>query len=481
MSEEPYIIVGPQTARKIATRSRRWLVYGVPAAGVLVLAGLLAAVLWPRGGGATVLVKRGDLVHAIVGNGRVECESTVEITPSLSAPIAKIHVQEGDSVEVGQVLVTLEHAPLLAQREEAARAVAAAQAKRDEILRGTRVEDLERAAAQVREAEGERKRAEAKLAEVLRGPRSEDLEEAKAQLSIAKEEADRWAREWDRFRELKDQYSESERDEVRRRHETAQAAYRQAKARHDRVRNGATEEEKAQARAAVAIAQARLDQAKANHARLVRGPTEEERRLAEAELERARATFARLEAEVAQLTLTSPIRGVVLRRSREPREMAAPTMSPSILTLGETSKRVVRLEVEEGDIYKLREGQKARITSDAYPGRAWAGTLTKIPPVLGKKSLVTESPREKSDVKVLEVRITPDEPLELPVSLPVEVRIRETVRQNVLLLPARAVDVEGRVRLANGQLRAIKTGARDDGFVEILGGLAEGEKVRLPE
>lgn len=479
--EEPYIILGDKTARRLAKPSRRWLRYGLPGAGIVVLVVLLLIVLWPRGGGPIVVVKRGDLIHSLVGNGRVECDVTVEVVPRLTAPIGQVHVREGDTVEVGQLLVTLEDASLLAQRDEAARGVEAAKAKRDDVVRGTRREDLERAAAQVREAEEELKRAEARLAEVLRGARPEDLEEAEGQYATAKAEADRWEREWNRVKELKDESSESERDEIRRRHEAAQGQLRQAKARRDRVKNGATEEEKDQARAAAAAAKARVDQAKAAHARLEKGPTDEERRLAEAEYERARATLARLESEVANLKLVSSVRGVVLRRYREPREMASPHMSPPILVVGDTTGRIIRLEVEEADVYKVRSGQTARITSDAYPSRSWTGQVTRIAPVLGQKNLLTQNPKEKTDVKILEVRITPDAPLDLPVNLPVEVRIRETVRTNVLVVPARAVDAEGRVLLKNGEIRKVTIGQRDDGFVEILDGLKEGDKVRLPD
>lgn len=482
MKDEPYIVVGPNTARMIATGRRRWLVYYVlPGAGILLLAGLLAALFWPRSGGPVAVVKRGDIVHSLVGNGRVESESTVEILPRLVAPIAEVHVKEGDPVEVGQILVTLEDAPLKAQRDEAARAVEAVKAKRDDVLRGTRPEELDRAAAQVREAEGELARAEAKLAEVVRGPRPEDVEEAEGQLAAAKADADRWSKEWERISKLPDQYSESERDEAKRRHEAAQAAYRQAKARRDRTVNGATEEERAQARAGVAAAKARVDQATANRARLEKGATDEERRLAEAELKRAEATLARLESEVAQLKLVSPIRGIVLRRYHEPKEMASPQMAMPILVLGETTARIVRLEVEEGDLYKLRLGQSARMTCDAYPGRLWTGKVARIAPVLGKKTIMTENPKEKADVKILEVRIVPDGDFELPVNLPVEVRIRETVRQGVLVVAARAVDADGNVRLPDRSLRKIRTGARDDGFVEVLEGLSEGDKVRMPQ
>ncbi len=482
MSQEPYIVVGPTTARRIRAGRRVWP-YLVSIGGIVLLGALIALLLWPRKGWMLVPVKRGDIVHSFVAQGRVETDATIDIVPKVPARIEAVHVKEGDAIEPGQLLVTLEDGPLRAARDEAARALDAAVARRDEIQRGTRQEDLDRAAAQVSEAEYERALAEAKRAELERGARPEEKKEAEALLLKAKADADFWTGEWGRIRVLAENGTASprERDETKRNYESAQAALLQAQAGRDRVVNGATEEEKAQARAQVESAKARVDQAKASQARLKKGATDEERRVAEAEVKRAEATVTRVDSELAQLKLVSPIRGVVVRRNKEPAEMAYPQMPKPILIVAETQGRIVRIEVSESDIYKVREGQVAWITADAYPGRRWAGKVTRKADVMGRKTLVTEDPKEKADVKILEVRITPDAPLDLPLNLPVEAKIVETIRQNVLVLSARAVDGSGNVRLADGKIASPQTGARDDAFVEILSGLSEGDKVRLPQ
>ena len=156
-------------------------------------------------------------------------------------------------------------------------------------------------------------------------------------------------------------------------------------------------------------------------------------------------------------------------------------MGSPILVLGETKHRIIRMEVLEGDVYKVHLGQTARITSEAYPGRVWLGKVTRVAPVMGKKILSTESPKEKTDVKILEVHITPDEPLDLPINLPIEAKIHETIRQGVLVVPARALDSNHYVRLSNGKAHPIQIGARDDAYVEVVAGLSEGDKVLLPK
>jgi len=481
MSDEPYIIVGPHTARRMRAVRRRWP-YLVGAGALLAAAVTAAILLWPRGSGALVAVKRGDIVHSLVAQGRVESETTIDLVPRVTARIAEVHVQEGDSVKRDQLLVTLDDPTARAQREEAARSVDAAQARRDEVERGARPEDLDRAAAQVMEAEQDWKRADAKRAELERGARPEEKEEAEATLLKAKAEANYAASMWESIRGLGlGTVSDRQRDEAKRNHEVAQALLRQAQAHRDRVVHGATEEEITQARALAEGAKARSDQARATLERLRNGATEEERRVAEAELKRAKAVLDRIDADLAQLKLTSPLDGIVVRRYRWPGEMAFPQMPKPILVLAESRGRKIRIEVAESDVFKIREGQSAFITSDGYPGRRWTGTVTQRASVMGKKHLLTENPKEKVDVKVLEAWITPDEPLDLPLNLPVEAKIAETLRQNVLILPARAVDSSGSVRLKDGQTRTVQIGVRDDAFVEILSGLSEGEKVRVAE
>ena len=80
---------------------------------------------------------------------------------------------------------------------------------------------------------------------------------------------------------------------------------------------------------------------------------------------------------------------------------------------------------------------------------------------------------------VLEIQITLQGGPALPLNLPVEASIRRVVRKNVLLLPHRAVDAAGRVHLLDGRSTAVVLGARDDAQVEILSGLAEGDRVAL--
>jgi len=462
MSPEPIIIVGARTLRRITGAGRRRAL-GVAAALAVALLALVAILAYPTHGGPTVAAKRGDIVHSLVAIGRVEADRTFEIVPKIAARIREVHAQEGDRVEAGGLLVSLEDGSIRAQHDEASRARDAAKARFDEVARGARPEDVDRAKARVEEAEQA-------LKAVERGARPEEREEAEAALAMAQADGDHAAREHDRMRGLleKGAVSQKECDDAKRRHDVALASLRKAKARRDLVAGGPTDEERAQAKARVA-------QEKAALARLA--TTDEERRTAEAELARAEAVVARLAFELSQTKLASPAAGIVARRYKEPSELAFPEMPQPILVVAASDDRIVRVEVHESDVYKLRVGQAAAITSDAFPGRRWSGKVTRVAPVMGKKRLSSESPKEKADVKVLEARIELDEKPDLPLNLPCEARIAETVRQGVIVLPARAVAGD-QVRMADGSTRRLRLGARDDAFVEVVSGLAEGERVR---
>lgn len=483
MSEDPYVIVGTNTARRLVKPSkRRWVL--LAGGGTLILVAViigLASVLTSTGL-PTVPVQKGDIVWTFMASGRVETEMTVEIIPKISAPIESIHVNEGDSVRKGQLLVTLRDNTLGARYQEAIRSREAAQARWDEIKRGTRQEFINEAAAQLKETQAEVRRRQAIRDETHRGARPEEKEQAEAKLSQTKAELQYAQEEWNRILKLrKDQVAtQREIDEARRQLDTAKAKVLEATANRDRVIHGATREEKAQTNAAVAVAEAKVEQAEANLARLRKGATEEEKKVAEAEFKKTEATIERLKIQISELQIHAPIPGLVLRRYKDPGELTFPQMQDPILVIAEKGEKKFRIEIQEQDIYKIQENQEIEVTSDSYPGKVWKTTVTRIAPVLGKKRLSSESPKQKYDVKVLEIWLTPENSIDLPINLPVEARMHKVIKENVLILPARAVDPTGHVYFNRNERRKVETGERDDAFIEIRSGLKEGDAVWIP-
>ena len=159
MSDDPYIIVGTNTSRRLVKPSnRRWL---LPVCGGAILLGVIIVIvasLLTSPSLPTIPVQKGDIVWSYIASGRVETESTIEIVPKVSALIESIHVKEGDSVQKGVVLVQLRDETLAARYQEAIRSREAAQARWDDVKIGTRQELIDHGAAQLKEAQAEVRR-----------------------------------------------------------------------------------------------------------------------------------------------------------------------------------------------------------------------------------------------------------------------------------------------------------------------------------
>lgn len=207
-----------------------------------------------------------------------------------------------------------------------------------------RLDDTE-LAAEVRRAEAALATAEAQLRDLLAGPRQQEIEQARAALRNASVTREWTERELRRARELfgKDLVAAQEVDRARQAYEVAVA-------------------NEVAARERLALVEA--------------GPRPHEVEAARARVAEARATLALAQARLAETRLLSPITGLVLRKNVEMGETVNPGVS--VLTLMDPQDLWLRAYVPEVDIGRVKIGQEARITVDAYPGRAFAGTVSEI-------------------------------------------------------------------------------------------------------
>lgn len=130
------------------------------------------------------------------------------------------------------------------------------------------------------------------------------------------------------------------------------------------------------ARAAAGSAAGRRDAAR-QALRLLREGTRPERvQAARAEVSNARAALAAAESTASDLVLTAPATGVVLGRYVEPGEVLAP--GETALTVGETARPWVRIYVDQRALPRIRVGDPATATLDAYPARPFPGRVVAI-------------------------------------------------------------------------------------------------------
>ncbi len=125
---------------------------------------------------------------------------------------------------------------------------------------------------------------------------------------------------------------------------------------------------KVPSRAEMETAEAALARAEANLASSKAGVTQ------------ARATLSSDETNLYKASIRSPINGVVLARKVEPGQtVAASLQAPVLFTLAEDlSKMELQVNVDEADVGQVKAGQKATFNVDAYPGRKYPATISRV-------------------------------------------------------------------------------------------------------
>jgi len=93
-------------------------------------------------------------------------------------------------------------------------------------------------------------------------------------------------------------------------------------------------------------------------------------------VDQASSGLGSLDTQIANYTLYSPLDGIVLSKNGEVGETALPGMS--LLTLGDLSRVWMKVYVTEPDLGRVKLGQKARVTTDAFPDRPHWGQVSWI-------------------------------------------------------------------------------------------------------
>ncbi len=332
-------------------------------------AGLAALVVV---GGATgfVLRGRGETVSAapptaskalndglIAAPGRVEAISEeVRVSSELSGRLKSVNVEEGDRVKRGQVLAELENADYRAR---------------------------------VASAEAELSQREAELRRIVNGSRSEERGEAEAAKQAGKAVLENAKSEAERRRGLaaRGVISRDEADRYERAYRVAQAEYEQASQHF-----------------ALVDAQAR----------------EEDRSRAEANVSEARARLSEAQAIFEKSFIRAPMDGVILRKLRHTGESVSTQFDSPVITMADDSVLRVRLDVDETDVAKLKVGQQAYVTAEAYGDRKFGGRVVRVGRILGKKNVRTDEPTEHVDTKILETLVELNAGERLPLGLRVD-------------------------------------------------------------
>ncbi len=185
--------------------------------------------------------------------------------------------------------------------------------------------------------------------------------------------------------------------------------------------------------------------------------------------------------------LRATLSGTVIQRGIESGEMVTPGVQATVegkalLTVADLSTLIVKIDLNQIDVAKVKLGQKVTVTLDALPGKTYQATVTKVAPaaLLPKGKEVEVFPVEAT-------LATADEQVKPGMSA--DVRIHIDIKPRALALPIEAVVKDSgrwmvtRVTRPKGKPQLdkieVKVGVRNDRDIELLSGIEEGAEVLI--
>ena len=103
-------------------------------------------------------------------------------------------------------------------------------------------------------------------------------------------------------------------------------------------------------------------------------------RSAQANVAQREAALAQARVDLARTRITSPVNGIVIKRAIEKGQtVAASLQSPELFIIAQNLRDMqVEASIDEADVGRIRTGQKASFTVDAYPGQTFEGQIAQV-------------------------------------------------------------------------------------------------------
>ena len=214
----------------------------------------------------------------------------------------------------------------------------------DSIKRGQPIAKLETGdlELEVANAKAQLLASQAVFAQLVNGSRPQDVSAARAAMRSAEADRNNAAAEYQRTQQLFAQNAISAQDRDR-------------------------------SRTAYETAAARADQAAQQLSLVMEGPRQEEIALAAARLEQAKQALNLAQTRLAYAQVASPIDGVVLSKNIESGEYVS--SGTPVVTVGVLDEVWLKAYIAEGDLGRVKLGQKVAVTTDTYPNKIYNGTI----------------------------------------------------------------------------------------------------------
>jgi Cu(I)/Ag(I) efflux system membrane fusion protein len=171
-----------------------------------------------------------------------------------------------------------------------------------------------------------------------------------------------------------------------------------------------------------------------------------------------------------RLPIYTPLNGIVIEKLVLAGQYVKE--GDSLFNIADLSSVWMELEVYENDFPLVKTGQSVEIVSQSYPGKTFHGRVSYIYPFLDPKSRTVKA---RVEIPNPGLRLKPDMFVNALIKVPLG---------RSIVVPVNAVIDTGKrqlvwVQVEEGKFRQrdVKAGARSGDIIQILSGLAEGEKV----
>ena len=383
---------------------------------------------------ATEKAEKRTIIETITANGKVRPQTEVKISPDVSGEIVELHVVEGDQVEQGQLLLRIKPDTYISMRDRSIAALNSARA---------------------------------------------NLANANARLAQVQAQFEQAERNFNRNQTLFDQKTISESE-----YETARSTYQVAKAEVEAARQNSQS--------------------------------------AEFSIKSAAATVEEAEENLSRTTIYSPMSGTVSMLNVEQGERVVGTAQMAgteMMRIANLNRMEVLVAVNENDIVRVKHLDTAMIEVDAYLGQDFSGVVTEIANSANVSNVGADQ-ITNFDVKILILQdsyqhLMPETPSGRFPFLPgmsATVDIRTNTKSDIITVPIQAVTTrsDSLIMADNGeaapqtaslgmvgsgtdtalsevvfivdsdnilQMRKVNTGIQDNNYIEITGGLQEGDVI----
>jgi HlyD family secretion protein len=317
----------------------RWIVAGV---ALILLLGAASFIYQRLNAAVEVEIMRVTPVEAAPGvpaariilnaTGYIVAAHKIELASKVIGRVAWIGVEKGDKVKKDQVIVRLEDDEYRAQLQQARGQLAALEARLQELLAGSRPEEIAVANANLDEARAE-------------------LENARINLERTKKLV------------ADSVLSQQALDDAQARYNSQAARVRSLERTYELVRIGPRQEQ--------------ID--------AVRG-----------QIQQAKGAVAFFETQLANTVIRAPVNGTILERVVEVGEYVTTSFVGErgakgyVVSLADLNDLQVELDINQNDFATLGPRQKGIVTTDAYPDRKYEGFIEEISPEANRQKATVQ-------------------------------------------------------------------------------------------